>query len=63
MRIRSKPKLLIYGNDTSGFRWRLRAPNGRIVASSSEAFSRRRVARRNAVLTRYYLSATIGATK
>lgn len=39
-----------------GWRWCLRATNGRIVAASSEAFSSMRRAEENAILVRYGLS-------
>ncbi|MEM6988883.1 MAG: DUF1508 domain-containing protein [Myxococcota bacterium] len=46
-----KPKLLVYGSTLAGYRWRLIAANGRIVAASSEAFVSRRGAWRNAETT------------
>ena len=43
-------RLIIYKSN-GGFRWRLKAANNRIVAASSEAFSSRAGARRNAIAT------------
>jgi uncharacterized protein YegP (UPF0339 family) len=43
-------KIEIY-RAADGFRWRVKARNGEIVAASSEAFSRRYGARRNLRLT------------
>lgn len=41
-----RPRLTIYAART-GWRWRLRGANGRIIAASSESFTRQRDARRN----------------
>lgn len=42
---------LHYYRSADGWRWRLTARNGRIVCASSEAFSSRAGAKRNARLT------------
>lgn len=42
-----KPRLTIYADSHLQYRWRLRGANGRILAASSESFTRRRDARRN----------------
>jgi uncharacterized protein YegP (UPF0339 family) len=40
-----RPKLEIYRDGRSEWRWRLRAANGRIVADSGEGYRRRATAR------------------
>jgi len=40
-----RPKLEIYRDGRSEWRWRLRAANGRIVADSGEGYRRRAAAR------------------
>lgn len=42
------PRLIVYGNSVSGYRWRLVAGNNRIIAASSEDFATRSNAKRNA---------------
>ena len=41
-RVRPRPKhqFTIYRDTTSGWRWRLKSPNGKIVADSGESYAR-----------------------
>jgi uncharacterized protein YegP (UPF0339 family) len=39
----------VYQDRAGGWRWRMKAPNGRIVADSAESYVRRRTAERAAL--------------
>jgi uncharacterized protein YegP (UPF0339 family) len=41
MSARRPARLTVYRDDAGEFRWRLRAQNGKIIADSSEGYSRR----------------------
>lgn len=51
---------LSFYRSTTGWRWRLRGRNGRIIAASSEGFVRERDAKANAWKTRWGLETALG---
>lgn len=44
------PELEMYQDDSGGWRWRIKAANGRVIASASEAYTRREDAAENVQL-------------
>lgn len=60
---RAPGDLFVYWKDgAGGWRWRLKGRNGRVIDSSSESFTRKWSARRNAYLTTRRLEAWVGRT-